>query len=611
MLRHLVSALAFASSLPLALGLSSPLRPLAAPREFDLTLTWQKHAPNGVSRDMALINGQFPGPLLEVNEGDEVWITVHNKMPFPTTMHFHGIEQYESPWSDGVPGVTQREIPTGGSFVYKWTATQYGEYWYHAHHKGQLADGQYGSLIIHPRSSTPTPFNLISKDPQTLSAMEKAAANVKPLILSDWRNIDSSAAWDIEIEASVEIPCFDSLLINGQGKVDCWSADKLASLLQPTQKVLLGILNMTSLTPKGCLPAPVAALTLAAGFPTNVSNVPPEIFDICTPTNSSNPVYEIHESSCDKNGTWAAFDVVGAYSTVVTTFSIDGLSLWVYSVDGEYIEPQLVDAIGVKNGDRYAFLVHLTSPGDYTIRHASTLPVQLISSEATLTYKSTGSAPKNPPPSPWVNDAGVAVGSNVIFFNQSTQKAFPPSPVGQTADQTVVLSLGNTEGLGYMWSMNGTSEPMSLDTANPILFEPQPNLMNNLTITTLNGTWVDLIFQVAQVPQPAHPIHKHGNKMYLIGSGQGLFNYTSVAEAIKVIPGSFNLVDPPHRDGFSTLDSPRAPTWIAVRYQVTNPGAWFLHCHIETHLDGGMAMVIQDGVDAFPKIPDEYLSYGA
>ena len=88
MLRHLVLALAFASRYPLVLGLS-PL-PLTVPRKFDLTLTWEKHAPNGVSRDMVLINGKFPGPQLEVNEDDEVWITVNNEMPSNTTMHFHG-----------------------------------------------------------------------------------------------------------------------------------------------------------------------------------------------------------------------------------------------------------------------------------------------------------------------------------------------------------------------------------------------------------------------------------------------------------------------------------------------------------------------------------------
>lgn len=49
---------------------------------------------------------------------------------------------------DGVPGLTQTGIPPGESFVYKWTATQYGTYWYHGHYRGQLEDGLYGAINI-------------------------------------------------------------------------------------------------------------------------------------------------------------------------------------------------------------------------------------------------------------------------------------------------------------------------------------------------------------------------------------------------------------------------------------------------------------------------------
>lgn len=80
---------------PLVLSFFLPLSSLALAREydkvFDLNLTWEPHAPDGFERDMILINGQFPGPLLEVDEGDDVEVKVHNKMPFNTTVHFHGM----------------------------------------------------------------------------------------------------------------------------------------------------------------------------------------------------------------------------------------------------------------------------------------------------------------------------------------------------------------------------------------------------------------------------------------------------------------------------------------------------------------------------------------
>ena len=50
-------------------------------------------------------NGSMPGPMIEAFQGDRVRIIVHNDLPEPTTVHWHGLElpvQY-----DGVPGLIQ------------------------------------------------------------------------------------------------------------------------------------------------------------------------------------------------------------------------------------------------------------------------------------------------------------------------------------------------------------------------------------------------------------------------------------------------------------------------------------------------------------------------
>lgn len=73
---------------------------------------------------------------------------MHNNLPFNTTVHFHGIEQKNTPWSDGVPGLNQKPIQPGHSWTYRWTATQYGTYWYHAHGMSEIMDGLYGPISI-------------------------------------------------------------------------------------------------------------------------------------------------------------------------------------------------------------------------------------------------------------------------------------------------------------------------------------------------------------------------------------------------------------------------------------------------------------------------------
>lgn len=349
---------------------------------------------------------------------------------------------------------------------------------------------------------------------------------------------------------------------------------------------------------------------LAGGLPTNLSAVPPEVFDVCSPTNGPQEVIDIHGSSSE--GTWVAIDVITTFGLMTGSFSIDEHPMFVYAVDGAYIEPQLVEAITVTNGDRYSVMVKLDKPGDYTVRFASTTTAQMLTGYGTLSYTTEGGATtvsKNQTDSvPYINDVGVNTTASVRFFDQAAMRSYPPDFVSPVADQTFKLAM-RVAGASYNWALNSTIYPMQLDNETPLLFHPHPNEHNNVTISTRNGTWVDLIFMAVTFPMPPHPIHKHGNKMWLIGQGDGAFNYSSVAEAMVAMPDAFNLVNPPKRDGLATPVATTGPAWMAVRYHVTNPGAWFMHCHIQSHMLGGMSMAIQDGVDEWPEVPEEYLNY--
>ena len=53
-----------------------------------------------------------------------------------------------TPWSDGVPGLTQKPIEPGQSYVYRFKAYPPGTYWYHSHTRTTLLDGLYGPLHI-------------------------------------------------------------------------------------------------------------------------------------------------------------------------------------------------------------------------------------------------------------------------------------------------------------------------------------------------------------------------------------------------------------------------------------------------------------------------------
>src|SRR5881394_524786 len=51
---------------------------------FDLTIKKVVLAPDGFSRTLSTINGQYPGPTLEATKGDRIILNVHNELGEPT-----------------------------------------------------------------------------------------------------------------------------------------------------------------------------------------------------------------------------------------------------------------------------------------------------------------------------------------------------------------------------------------------------------------------------------------------------------------------------------------------------------------------------------------------
>jgi FtsP/CotA-like multicopper oxidase with cupredoxin domain len=104
---------------------------------------------SGGSRQMMLINGQYPGPVIRAKWGDTLVINVKNNLQHNGTgIHWHGIRQLNSCQEDGVPGITECPIAPGKTRQYRFRATQFGTTWYHSHFSAQYGDGVVGTMII-------------------------------------------------------------------------------------------------------------------------------------------------------------------------------------------------------------------------------------------------------------------------------------------------------------------------------------------------------------------------------------------------------------------------------------------------------------------------------
>jgi hypothetical protein len=94
-------------------------------RKYNFVITNTTCAPDGISRQCSLVNGQYPGPTIIADWGDTIEVTVRNALQHNGTgIHWHGVRQYESTSQDGANGLTECPLAPGDTKIYKFLATQ-------------------------------------------------------------------------------------------------------------------------------------------------------------------------------------------------------------------------------------------------------------------------------------------------------------------------------------------------------------------------------------------------------------------------------------------------------------------------------------------------------
>ncbi|KAK4982538.1 hypothetical protein LTR50_007698 [Elasticomyces elasticus] len=177
-------------------------------RRYQWTVTNETLAPDGVSIPMLVVNGQFPGPLIEANWGDWIEVTVTNGLVAEgTALHWHGFLQTGTPWYDGVPGVSQCPIAPGKNFTYRFRAELYGTSWWHSHLSAQYINGLVGPIVIHGPKSAGYDIDL------------------GPVMLSDWfHDYYVNLVQQVFVATPVGPvfpPMANNMLIQGKANYDC------------------------------------------------------------------------------------------------------------------------------------------------------------------------------------------------------------------------------------------------------------------------------------------------------------------------------------------------------------------------------------------------------
>ncbi|KAI0154133.1 multicopper oxidase [Xylariaceae sp. FL1272] len=181
-------------------------------RHYDFNISRGLIAPDGYEKSAILVNGQFPGPLIQANWGDYIEVHVHNNIldepQEGTAMHWHGFLQTNNSWEDGTPGVSQCPIAPGKTFTYKFHAELYGTSWYHSHYSAQYSGGMYGPIVVYG------PRNM------------KYDVDIGPIMVNDWYHEDYYKTVQEAMSPNANgRPLSDNNLINGKMSFDCSTVD--------------------------------------------------------------------------------------------------------------------------------------------------------------------------------------------------------------------------------------------------------------------------------------------------------------------------------------------------------------------------------------------------
>ncbi|CAL0311533.1 unnamed protein product [Lupinus luteus] len=168
---------------------------------YTWTVTYGTLSPLGTSQQVILINGQFPGPRLDLVTNDNVILNLINKLDEPFLLTWNGIKQRKNSWQDGVLG-TNCPIPPNSNYTYKFQPKdQIGTFTYFPSTAFHKASGGFGGLNVYHRSVISIPYPNPDGD--------------FTLLIGDWYKTNHKALRQtLDSGKSLAFP--DGLLINGQ-----------------------------------------------------------------------------------------------------------------------------------------------------------------------------------------------------------------------------------------------------------------------------------------------------------------------------------------------------------------------------------------------------------
>ena len=562
----------FRQSLLIGLCVFSSSWTLAAVKEYHLTIDEGMVNVTGKPLKRITVNGQFPAPLLEFEEGDDAVIHVHNNLKNQdSSLHWHGL--LLPGLMDGVPGFNGfKGIKPNEDFVYRFKVRQNGTYWYHAHSKGQEQDGLYGALVIYPKNKQPlaahekaerdyvvmlSDFHEQKSDQiqKNLKISAEYYQNQRETLRSVWQQVQRDglkATWSDRsmwnqmrmLKTDLSDVTGYTFLVNGKTPEQNWTG-----LFKPNEKVRLRFINASAMSFFDVrIPNLKMTVVSADGQPVQPVNVDEfrigtaETYDVIVEPKQAN--YQIEAESIDRSG-----------------FAIATLQNELAPVKPAIQMPQArprallnMADMGHGSGDQSSSMDHSTMNHaeiqgmDHSMMnhaemqgmdHSKMNHAEMQSMDHSQHQQMT-SPQKNTVIEGWAN-ASTPAGDKALQYRDL--KSLTPQPDTREASSELVIRLGGTMER-YIWTINGKK----FSDAEPL----KVKYGERIRIKFINDSMM------------AHPMHLHG-----------MFMQLENGQAAVDMPNKHTIVVPPAKTVTALLTADEL-------------GEWAIHCHLLYHMGAGM-----------------------
>ncbi|XP_034693344.1 laccase-4-like [Vitis riparia] len=498
------------------------------------------------SKPIVTVNGRFPGPTLYVREDDTVLVRVVNHVKYNVSIHWHGIRQLRTGWSDGPAYITQCPIQTGQSYLYNFTVTgQRGTLLWHAHVLWLRAT-VHGAIVILPKRGVPYPFPKPHKE--------------VVVILGEWWKSDVEAVINQALSSGLAPNVSDGHTINGHpGPVtNCPSQGGFSLQVEAGKTYLLRIINaalneelffkiaghqlsVVEVDAVYTKPFKIDTLVIAPGQTTNA---------LITADQSSGKYLMAASPFMDSP---IAVDNLTATATLHYSGTLASSPTSLTSPpppNATAVANKFVNSLRSLNSKKYPAKVPLT------VDHSLFITVGLGINPCATCVAGNGSR-------------AVASMNNVTFV-------MPTTAILQAHYFNISGVYTTDFPANPPVAFNYTGSPANLQTTNGTKVYRVP--YNSTVQVVLQDTGI--------IATENHPVHLHGFNFFAVGKGLGNYNP-------KTDPQNFNLIDPVERN---TIGVPSGG-WTAIRFLADNPGVWFMHCHLEVHTTWGlkMAFLVDNG----------------